>query len=311
MEQQEGRLSGASLQKRAWLGVLILVLGVPSVSAPQVSSGQADSQGNAPDLNAIVQSLEAAEQQNPARARGYTMTRTYKLFHDDEIPPVSQTTAEISFVPPSTKRYEIKQSSGISWGKKLVRDILDLEIVPAQNSSEISRQNYEFVFLQQEELGGVLVYLLRMIPKRKEKNLLSGLVWVDTTTFRIQRIEGTPTKKASWWLKDLDITLQYADINGLWLPSYIKATAVVRLFGSYLLTGESVGLQLSASVSPKFSMAGRADGRLGSQPECVIGHLLKTQGRNLAVQKFADPRNPAGAKTLETASTRSSHPVFE
>jgi hypothetical protein len=175
------------------------------------------------------------------------MMRSYKLFHDAEIEPVSQTTAEISFVPPSTKSYEIKQSSGASRGKHLVRDILDLESVPSQNSSEISRKNYEFVFLQQEELGGVLVYLLRMIPKRKEKNLLSGLVWVDTKTFRIQRIEGTPTMKPSWWLKNLDITLQFTDMDGLWLPSYIKATAVVRLFGSYLLTGEAVRLLRSGS----------------------------------------------------------------
>jgi hypothetical protein len=89
-----------------------------------------------------------------------------------------------------------------------------------------------------------------MIPKQKQKELLNGFVWVDTTTFRIQRIEGTPTKKPSWWLKNLDITLQYTDMDGLWLPTYIKATAVVRLFGSYLLTGEDVGLQLSASQSP-------------------------------------------------------------
>jgi hypothetical protein len=54
------------------------------------------------------------------------------------------------------------------------------------------------VFFQQEQLGGVPCYLLRMIPKRKQKELLNGFVWVDTTTFRIQRIEGIPTKKPSW-----------------------------------------------------------------------------------------------------------------
>ena len=244
-------MSGAALQKRAWLGVLSLVLGLPSVSASQVSSGRSDIQANAPDLNAIVQSLEAAEQQNPAKAQGYTMTRSYKLFHEDELEPVSQTTAEITFVPPRTKSYEIKQSSGTSRGKNLVRDILDLESVPTESSSEISRQNYEFIFLRQEELGDVLVYLLRMIPKRKERNLLNGLVWVDTETFRIQRIEGTPSKKPSWWLKTLDITLQYKELGGLWLPTYMTATAVVRLAGSYLLTSEAVGLQLSASEHPR------------------------------------------------------------
>ena len=240
-------MSGASLQKRAWLGVFALLLGVPSASSPQVPSGQADSQANAPDLDAIVQSLEVAEQQNPAKAHGYMMTRSYKLFHGDEIEPVSQTTAEITFVPPRTKSYVIKQSSGISRGKNLVRDILDLESVPTETSSEISRQNYEFVFLREEELGSIPVYLLRIIPKRNEKNLLNGLVWVDKKTFRIQRIEGTPAKKPSWWLKNIEITLQYTDLEGLWLPNYLSSTATVRLVGSYLLTGETVGLQVPAS----------------------------------------------------------------
>lgn len=253
MKGQEQRLLGASVQNRAWWGVLIVVLWNPSVSAPQVSSSKAGGQDKTPDLNAIVQSLEEAERQNPAKTQGYTVTRSYKLFHEDEREPVSQTTAEISFIPPSTKKYEIKQSSGMPRGQKLVRDILDLESIPTQSSSEISRRNYEFAFLQQEKLGGVSTYLLRMIPKQKQKNLLNGLIWVDTQTFRIHRIEGTPTKKPSWWIKDLDITLQYTDMDGLWLPTYMKATAVVRLAGTYLLTGENVGLQLSVPAAGKAS----------------------------------------------------------
>jgi hypothetical protein len=234
------------VQERTWLGVLTLVLWVSSVAVPQVSSGQAGAK--APDLNAIMQSMEAAEQQNPAKARGYTLTRSYKLFHDDERRPVSQTTAEVSFVPPSTKKYEIRQSSGISRGQQMVRDILDVESVPSQTSSDITRRNYDFVFLQQEQLGGVPTYLLRMIPKRKQKDLLDGLIWVDTQKFRIQRMEGTPAKKPSWWLKNLYVTLQYADIDGLWLPTYMQATADIRLVGRFLLTGEDVNLQLSASA---------------------------------------------------------------
>jgi hypothetical protein len=245
------------VQKLAYWGVLILVVWVLLATTPQVSLAQTGDQAGtpakAPDLNTIVRSMEAAAQQNPAKTRSYRATRSYKLFHADEKNPISETTAEVSFVPPSTKRYEIKQSSGISRGQQMVRDILDLEIVPAQNTSEISRLNYDFVLLQQEMLGNVPTYLLRMIPKRKEKHLLDGFVWVDTRSFRIQRIEGTPAKKFSWWLKNLDITLQYADLNGLWLPTYLRATAAVHFAGSYLLTGEDVGLQLSASNSPDTS----------------------------------------------------------
>lgn len=246
---------GAEVGRIIRLGLLLtLVLCVPSVSAPQTSPGQIGSQAKAPDLNAIVASMERANQQNPAKTRPYTVTRSYKLFHGEERQPVSETTAVVSFVPPSTKKYEIKQSSGISRGQQMVRDILDLEIVPAQSSSDISHNNYDFVFLQQEKLGDIPTYLLRMIPKRKEKNLLNGLVWIDTGTFRIQRIEGTPTKKPSWWIKSLYITLQYTDLHGLWLPTYMRAGATVRVAGSYLLTGEDVALQVSSAAATNASL---------------------------------------------------------
>ena len=242
-------MSGASGQKRAWLAVLTFVLCLPRLLEPQASSDQAASQAKAPDLNAIVRSMEAAEQQNPAKTQGYTVTRSYKLFQDDKPQPVSRTLAEVTYVPPGTKNYKIKQSSGIARGQKMVLDILDLESVPAQSTNEIGRRNYEFAFVQQEKLGDVATYLLRIIPKRKQKDLLNGLVWVSTETFRIQRIEGTPAKKFSWWLKDLNITLQYTNLEGFWLPTYMKSTANVRLSGSYLLTGEDVTLQQSTSVS--------------------------------------------------------------
>ena len=243
------------MRRIRWLTLLLpLVLCMPSVLAPQTPSGATARQAKAPDLNAIVTSMEAASQQNPAKARAYTVTRSYKLFHGEERQPVSETTAEVTFVPPSTKKYEIKKSSGISRGQQMVRDILDLESVPAQSTSDISHNNYDFVFLQQEKLGDVTTYLLRMIPKRKEKDLLNGLVWVDTRTFRIQRIEGTPTKKPSWWLKSLYITLQYTDLHGLWLPTYMRAGATIRVAGSYLLTGEDVALQLSSSADTNGSL---------------------------------------------------------
>lgn len=237
------------MRKRAFWGVIAVVICVRLVSAQQVSPAEVGGQAKAPDLNTIVQSLETAEQQNPAMAQGYTVTRSYKLFRGDETQPVSETTAEVTFIPPATKKYVIKQASGIARGKQMVRDILDLESVPTESSSEFSRRNYTFVFLQQEKLGDVSTYLLRIIPKRKAKNLLNGLIWVDTTTFRIQRIEGTPTKKPSWWITNLDVMMQFTVLDGLWLPTYVTATADVRLDGSYLLTGKDVALQLSKSVA--------------------------------------------------------------
>jgi hypothetical protein len=230
--------------------ILVLLLWFTPVAAQQAPAKLGNGAA-IPDSNTIVQAMEAAQKNNPANSQAYTVTRQYKVFHNTEKQPVSATRAEISFVPPDTKKYVIKQVSGNSRGQKIVRDILDLETLPAKNTSAISRQNYDFVFVQEENLGILPTYVLHMIPKRKQKDLLTGQVWVDEKTFRIERIDGVPTKKPSWWIKKLNITLQYGDLDGLWLPMYMHATAAVRFIGDYTIIGRDVGLQKPASLAEK------------------------------------------------------------
>ncbi len=83
-------------------------------------------------------------------------------------------------------------------------------------------------------------HVLRIVPKRKDKNLLRGWIWVDARTFRIRRIEGVPAKSPSFWIKDIHITLQFADVNGMWIPTSFDAMATVRLLGRYTLAGLTI-----------------------------------------------------------------------
>ncbi len=59
--------------------------------------------------------------------------------------------AQINFVPPDMKTYKIIQATGHSRGEKMVRELLDRETESAKKGrgSEISRANYEFVFLRE------------------------------------------------------------------------------------------------------------------------------------------------------------------
>ncbi len=95
--------------------------------------------------------------------------------------------------------------------------MLEQETLPARTGHDgtISRANYDFVFLREENFGAVPEYVLHVIPKRKEKNLLLGLIWVDAKTFQIRRIEGVPVQSPSLWIKDIHITLQLGDVNGM------------------------------------------------------------------------------------------------
>jgi hypothetical protein len=192
-----------------------------------------------PDLGVLLQHMENVAHQDPAGSRPYQLTREYKVFHGDDKQPTSEVMAQIAFVPPDTKSYTITQAKGRSIGEKIVRQLLERETESAKKKreSEISRMNYDFVFLRQENLGAACDYVLRIVPHRKEKYLLRGQIWVDANTFRIRRVEGVPAKGPSIWIKDVHFTLQFAGLNGMWVPVSFDAIATVRFLGQYTLAG--------------------------------------------------------------------------
>ena len=224
--------------RRLWLPGLVFLATLASSSQVPSSTAEIES----PDLNLILQRLEDIQHQDPALSRPYEVTREYKVFHGYDKRPTSDVTTQINFVPPDTKTYKIIQASGQSRGEKMVRELLDRETESAKKgpSSHISRMNYDFVFLRRENFGVVPEYILRIVPKRKDKSLLRGQIWVDARTFRIRRIEGVPAKSPSFWLKNIHITLQFAQLGGMWVPVSFDAVATVRLLGQYTLAGLNI-----------------------------------------------------------------------
>jgi hypothetical protein len=132
-----------------------------------------------------------------------------------------------------------------------VRNLLEQETEPVRegHDRDINRTNYDFVFLRQEDFGLIPEYVLHIIPKREEKGLILGQIWVDAKTFRIRRIEGVPAKSASIWIKDSYITLQFAEVNEMWITVSLDAIATVRLLGRYTLTGVYVGASSPVSIT--------------------------------------------------------------
>ena len=135
----------------------------------------------------------------------------------------------------------------------IVREILEQETEPVTKRDErgINRKNYDFVFLRHEKFGLVPEYVFRIVPKRKEKGLLLGHIWVDEKTFRIRRVEGVPVKSPSLWIKDIHVTVQFAEVNEMWLPVSFDVIATVRLMGRYTLTSLYVGTREQRVVAPK------------------------------------------------------------
>jgi hypothetical protein len=243
--------------KQIRLIVLLLLVTIVSFSHSQTPTAEAKI--TSPDLNLVLESMERVEQHNPARSRPYEVMRQYKAFRGDDKQPTSEITAQMSFTPPSRTTFKIIQASGNPRGEKIVRNLLEQETEPATGglNRDISRTNYEFVFLRQEKFGLIPEYVLHIVPKRKEKGLILGQIWVDAKTFRIRRIEGVPARSPSIWIKDIHITLQYAEVNEMWICVSLDAIATVRLLGRYTLAALYVGVRnpASAAPSPKNALA--------------------------------------------------------
>jgi hypothetical protein len=189
-----------------------------------------------PDVSTIVQRMMAAQQDNRARLHPFTVKRGYFLL-DKKDEPKSEVVAHITVLPPDNKQYWIESSSGGGMGERVLRDVLNRETEPTKDAQkkELSPENYDFQLLGQESLEGRQCFVLAMNPRREDKDLIRGKLWVDAESYNVRRIEGSPAKSPSWWLHDIHILISFAEVDGMWLRTFTHAVANVRFKGKYVL----------------------------------------------------------------------------
>jgi hypothetical protein len=226
-----------NLTSRAQFACSIFVC---SISVTCVS---AQTQSRTPTNEEIVAQMLQAQGENRAHFRPYKVTRDYKVYGGaDHNEPRSRLIAEISVVPPDSKKYTIENASGSFLEESVVRKMLDGEVAFAKDSgsSDITRENYDFRLVREDEISGQRCYVLDLIPKRKSKNLLRGSIWVDAQSYLPLRVEGEPAKNPSWWVTDARIVLLYGYVGPMWLQTFSESTANVRIIGRSTLIWQDV-----------------------------------------------------------------------
>lgn len=206
------------------------------------------------NLSSIVERMEQAAETNRANYRPYIVTRDYKFFGGNQEGPRSEVLAEISFVPPTTKEFKITEAKGSSRGESVVRHILEDESKAAASGNApgaITRENYDFTYLGEQQLDGSPCFILGLKPKHSEKSLVVGRAWVDKQTYLVRRIDGQMAKLPSWWLKSVRLTLDFGNMDGMWIQKQTKAVADVRIFGTHVLNARSVKFETGAAVATK------------------------------------------------------------
>ena len=233
----------AERQQTSWTLFLYLVAAMASASAQTGST--------VPKVEAIVAHMTQARAENRARLRPYIVTRNYKLFGKEEGKAMSEVIADVAFVPPDSKGYIIQATNGSGLGQMIVRRMLanEAEVTKDYALTDISADNYDFRFIREEEVSGQRCYVLELLPRRNDKNLLRGNIWVDANTYLLRRTEGEPAKAPSWWVRDVRVALRYGEVGGMWLQTASEATARVRILGPCTMVSRDVKYKITELVA--------------------------------------------------------------
>lgn len=195
-----------------------------------------------PNADSIITHMIQARLENRARLRPYCVTRNYRLFGREKLTARSEVIARVTFDPPGIKHFVIQQASGTGLGERIVRQMLEHETEIGKNnaSTDLSPANYDFRYLREEELGGRRCYVLEILPRRNDKSLLRGRIWVDSVTYLLHRTEGEPARSPSWWLRDARLVLIYGNVSGMWLQTSSESSADVRFLGRHTMLSRDV-----------------------------------------------------------------------
>jgi hypothetical protein len=168
------------------------------------------------------------------------VARTYQVKNDKgKVRAESQIV--LQYRAPATKEFKIVSEKGSGFVRKRVfKGLLESEIETAagrsRHDSSITPTNYTFELLGEEDVDGYHCFVVRAIPKRKDKYLFDGKIWIETDDFAIVKIAGQPAKNPSFWIKRVEFVRRYQKIGEFWLPLKDESMTQVRIFGTNILT---------------------------------------------------------------------------
>lgn len=177
-----------------------------------------------------------------AALRQYSAERIYAVT-DISGKVHAKETVRMEYVAPDKKTFSTISEEGSGLIRSLVLNrLMESEVSTAagteHHNSSITPANYTFQPVGEEDLGVHHCFVVEAIPKRKDKYLFEGKVWIDRRDLAIVKIAGHPAKKLSFWVTRADFVREYEKIGGFWLPAKDETTVEVRLYGKKILSIE-------------------------------------------------------------------------
>jgi hypothetical protein len=200
------------------------------------SAVAADESPSLPSATEIVTRMGSRDLQRQVSVEGYAGMRRYVL-DNQHLHKRAEMLVQVQGDPDGTKHFEVVSEDGWKAAHKhVLRKMLESESETSRPemraSTKINLENYDFEVIGTEMVADRTAYVLETHPKRKEKYLFRGRIWVDAEDYALVRAEGSPAKNPSFWTKSTHFVQIYQKNGPLWFPRSTQSVTEAHIFGT-------------------------------------------------------------------------------
>lgn len=253
--------------------VIVLSLAVTPyfATAQQSAAAETTAQPSALGLEQVISNLEQRNAQRAAALEEFEGKRIYRMqyrgFPSDKD---AEMVVKVTFHAPNSKEFTVVSQTGSKFVidhvfKKLLEGEQEAAKGDNRHDTALTRQNYNFELTGYDPTNGGQ-YVLKLLPRTRNKFLYRGQIWVDAKDFAVVRIEGEPGKNPSMWIKKTDIAHRYVKVNDFWLPAENHTESFIRLGGKATLSIEYQDYKIIKSTPLDAAKKAHPDGDAALEP---------------------------------------------
>jgi hypothetical protein len=184
----------------------------------------------------VVARMSVRDVQREIAADGYTGHRQYD-FENHRLNKHARIVVSVTCDQDGTKRLQVDSEEGWrSANTRVLRKMLESESEASspvfRAETRITSANYTFQMVEISQLEGRPAYVIDAVPKRHDKYLFRGRVWVDAEDYALKRVEGEPAKNPSFWIRSVHFTQEYRKNGAFWFPVSTTSITEARIFGA-------------------------------------------------------------------------------
>jgi outer membrane lipoprotein-sorting protein len=181
----------------------------------------------------IVTRMMERDQARRIALGSYTWTSQYVLDNKERH---AEMTVRWTRQPDGAKRFEIVSEKGDGCIREHVfHKLLESEVEASQPSlqerNRMNTNNYSFELQGLEPINGRLAYVLEIQPKNEAKYLTKGRIWLDAEDYAVVQVEGSPSKRPSFWTNHVSYVQTFEKTGDYWLASSNRSITEVKVFG--------------------------------------------------------------------------------